>query len=161
MFDYTSLFVSFKTEILPEYIDIMGHMNVMYYIHIFDKATRSFFSSFGLSEDYVRATNMGSFALEQHIRYLAEVRQGQQITVYTRALGRSSKTIHFIHFMVRDQDDALAATSELVGAHANLDERRAAPFPPAFAAGIDQYLANHTKLDWETPVCGTMGVKRK
>jgi acyl-CoA thioester hydrolase len=159
MFETTSLFVSFQIVIPEKYIDIMGHMNVMYYIHIFDKATRSFFGSFGLSEDYVRATNMGSFALEQHIRYLNEVRLGQQITVYTRALGRSSKTIHFMHFMVRDEDGVLAATSELVGAHANLDERRAAAFPPAFAAGIDQHLAQHSQLNWEAPVCGVMGVR--
>ena len=63
MFDYTSLFISYKTAILPEYIDIMGHMNVMYYIHIFDKATKEFFGSFGLSEDYVRATTMGSLSI--------------------------------------------------------------------------------------------------
>jgi acyl-CoA thioester hydrolase len=161
MFDYTSLFVSYKTEILPEYIDVMGHMNVMYYTQIFDRSTRSFFGSFGLTVDYVRATNMGSFALEQHIRYLAEVREGDHVTVYTRALGRSRKTIHFMHFMVRDADGVLAATSEMLGAHANLTERRAAAFLPEFAAGIDQYLAQHTKLDWAAPVCGVMGIRNK
>jgi hypothetical protein len=55
----------------------------------------------------------------------------------------------------------VAATSELVGAHANLTERRAAPFPPEFAAGIDRYLEVHTKLDWDPPVCGVMGANRK
>jgi acyl-CoA thioester hydrolase len=161
MIDYTTLFTSYKTAILPEYIDRMGHMNVMYYMLIFDRSTRSFFSSFGLSGNYVRSNNMGSFALEQHIRYLAELHEGQEVTVYTRALGRSSKTIHFMHFLVRDEDGVLAATSEMLGAHANLAERRAAAFPPEFAAGIDEYLAQHTQLDWEAPVCGVMGVRNK
>lgn len=161
MFDPKSLFVGYQTTIPEEYIDIMGHMNVMYYIHLFDKATKRFFSSFGLHPDYVNATRMGSFALEQHIRYLNEVRLGQEITVYTRTLGRSNKTIHFMHFMVRDEDGALAATSELVGAHANLKLRRTAPFPPEFAEGIDRYLEIHTKLPWEAPVCGVMGVNNK
>jgi acyl-CoA thioester hydrolase len=161
MFDPTSLYTSCQITIPEEYIDIMGHMNVMYYIHIFDKATKQFFGTFGLTEEYVRSTNMGSFALEQHIRYLSEVRLGQSLTVYTRALGRSKKAIHFIHFMVRDSDGALAATSELVGAHANLTERRTAPFPPEFAERIDQYLEIHTNLDWDPPVCGVMGVNRR
>lgn len=161
MFDSKSLFVSYKAEILTEYIDIMGHLNVRYYTEIFDKATRSFFSSFGLSVDYVRETKMGSFALEQHIRYLAELHQGQRVTVYSRALGRSTKTFHFMHFMVRDQDNVLAATSEMVSAHANLSERRAAPYPPNLAEGIDQYLAEHNKLNWDAPVCGVMGIRNK
>lgn len=161
MFDPKSLFVSYKAEILPEYIDIMGHLNVRYYTEIFDKSTRSFFSSFGLSVDYVRETKMGSFALEQHIRYLAELHQGQQVTVYSWALGRSSKTFHFMHFMVRDEGNVLAATSEMVSAHANLSERRAAPYPPQMAAGIDQLLAVHTKLNWDAPVCGAMGVRKR
>lgn len=161
MVDYTTLFTSYKTAILPEYIDIMGHMNVMYYIHIFDKATRNFFGSFGLSPEYVRATNMGSFALEQHIRYLTEVSEGQEVTVYSRALARSRKTFHFMHFMVRDEDGVLAATSELVSAYANLTERRVASYPPEFSAGIDRHLAQHTQLDWEAPVCGVMGVRNK
>jgi acyl-CoA thioester hydrolase len=160
MVDYTTLFTSYKTEVPPEYIDIMGHMNVMYYIHIFDLATKQFFGSFGLTEDYVRTTNMGSFALEQHIRYLAEVREGQEVAVYSRALGRSRKTFHFMHFMVRDYGD-LAATSELVSAYANLTDRRVASYPPEFAAGIDRHLAQHTQLDWEAPVCGAMGVRNK
>ena len=161
MFDHTDLFTSFQAGILPEHIDIMGHLNVRYYSEIFDKSTRSFFSSFGLSVDYVRGTRMGSFALEQHIRYLAELHQGQQITVYSRALGRSTKTFHFMHFMVRDEDDVLAATSEMVSAHADLTERRIAPYPPELAEGIDKHLAVHSLLPWEAPVCGVMAVRKK
>ena len=109
----------------------------------------------------MRETKMGSFALEQHIRYLAEVRVGQPITVYSRALGRSDKTFHFIHFMVRDEDGVLAATNEQVSAYANLSERRIVPYPPELAAGIDRYLEAHTQLKWEAPVCGVMGIRNK
>jgi acyl-CoA thioester hydrolase len=161
MFDPTSLFVSYKTEILPDYIDIMGHMNVRYYIETFDKSTRSFFTGYGLSIEYVSETKMGSFALEQHIRYMAELRQGQQITVYSRALGRSTKTFHFMHFMVRDEDGVLAATNEQLSAYTNLSERRIVPYPSELAAGIDRLLAEHSKLDWEAPVCGVMGIRKK
>ena len=161
MFDPTSLYASYQITISDELIDVMGHMNVMSYIQIFDIATKRFFSTFGITEEYVRNTNMGSFALEQHIRFLHEVRLGQQITVYTRVLARSDKAIHFIHFMMRDHDNTLAATSELVGAYANLTDRRTAPFPPQIAEKIDQYLVSHNKLDWDPLVCGVMGVNNK
>ncbi|MEJ2757770.1 MAG: thioesterase family protein [Anaerolineales bacterium] len=145
----------------PEYIDIMGHMNVMWYIHIFDYATRNLFSSFGLSNDYVHRTGMGSFALESHIRYLAEVRLGQSVTVRSRLLARGEKTLHFMHFMLRDHDNALAATIEVVGAHADLTKRAVSPFPKELLQRLDPLLAAHQSLPWEAPVCGCLGIRKR
>lgn len=156
---FTLLPISHQAAIRPEYIDIMEHMNVMWYIHLFDQATRRFFDSFGFGEGYRFESGFGSFALEQHVRYLAEVREGETITIRTRALGRSAKVIHFMHFMLRDRDNALSATGELVGMHADLKARRGTPFPPAIAARYDAILAEHQGLDWEAPVCGAMGVR--
>ena len=56
----------------------------------------------------------GSFVLESHIRYLREVHVGNHITICSRALGRSSKRMHYIHFMTIDETGELAATFELV-----------------------------------------------
>jgi len=136
-------------------------MNVMWYIHIFDYATRNLFASFGLSSEYVHRTGMGSFALESHIRYLAEVRLGQSVTVRSRLLDRSEKTLHFIHFMVRDHDNALAATIEVVGAHADLTKRAVAPFPEELRQRLDPLLAAHQSLPWEAPVCDCLGVRKR
>lgn len=151
-----------NTKMIPEdYIDLMGHMNVMWYFQIFGNATRSLFSSFGLSADYVRLTRKGSFALETHIRYLNELRVGQTAVVRSRVLDRSDKIIHMMHFMTRQHDGALAATYEVVGAHADLEKRRIAPFPPEIAAAIDELLIAHRILPWEAPVCGSMGIRKK
>ncbi len=159
--DLTTLPITCQKTIPEEYIDIMGHMNVTWYIYLFDQATRTFFRSFGFGEPYVERTGMGSFALEQHIRYLGEVRLGDQVTLRTRALGRSEKTLHFIHFMLRDRDGSLAATSELVGAHADLTLRRIAPFPLEVVQALDRVLAEHARLPWQAPVCGVMGVHKR
>lgn len=145
----------------PEYIDIMGHMNVMWYTHLFDYATRNLFAGFGLGSVYVERTGMGSFALESHIRYLREVRLGEEVSVRSRMLARSEKTLHFMHFMVRERDGALAATIEVVGAHADLTKRMVAPFPPEILEKLDPLLAAHQSLPWDAPVCGCMGVRKQ
>lgn len=157
--NFNPLPISHQAVILPEYIDIMDHMNVMWYIHLFDQATRQFFDSFGFGEGYRFDSGNGSFALEQHVRYLAEVREGDTVTIRTRALGRSAKVIHFMHFMIRDRDEALSATGELVGMHADLDARQGTPFPPEIAARFDAILGEHQGLSWQAPVCGAMGVR--
>jgi len=160
-YDLSPLPITNRKTIPPEYIDIMGHMNVMWYIHIFDYGTRSLFDSFGFGEDYVLQTGNGSFALDSHIRYLREVRLNELVTVRSRVLDRSAKTIHFIHFMTRDRDEALAATIEVLGAHADLTQRKVTPFPPQVLARLDPLLAEHQNLPWQAPLSGCLGVRKK
>lgn len=158
--DFSNLPVTNQKTIPPEYIDIMGHMNVMWYTHIFDYATYNLFADFGLGKGYVQQTGMGTFALESHIRYLQEIKLGDSVTIRTRLLDRSDKTLHFIHFMTRDHDDALAATEELIGAHTDLTERKITPFPQQFLNQVDPLLAAHRGLPWQALVSGIIGVRK-
>ena len=77
--DLTRLPINHKAIVLEDYIDEMGHMNVMWYTHFFDRATMAFFESFGMGLAYFEHQNAGAFALEMHTRYLAEARLGQEI----------------------------------------------------------------------------------
>ncbi|HAY85119.1 MAG TPA: 3-hydroxybutyryl-CoA dehydratase [Chloroflexi bacterium] len=158
--DLSSLPVTNRKIIPVDFIDIMGHMNVMWYIHIFDHGTRNLFNRFGFGEEYIQRTGMGSFALESHIRYLAEVKLGEAVTVRSRVLDRSAKTIHFLHFMTRDHDESLAATIEVLGAHADLTRRKVTPFPPEVLVQLDALLNVHRQLPWQAPVCGFIGVRK-
>lgn len=154
--DYSKLPVTNQKTIPSDYLDLMGHMNVMWYTHLFDTATFNFFELFDFGRAYHTQTGNGSFALEQHTRYLAEVRQGQRVTVRTRALGRTAKRFHFMHFMLNDDTGKLAATTELVGTHVDMSVRRTSAMPEHITASFDEILSVHVGLDWEAPVCGAM-----
>ena len=98
----------------------------------------------------------GAFALEQHTRYLVEVRQGQRVQIRTRALGRSEKRFHFMHFMVVQDSGQLAATTELIGIHVDRRTRRSSPLPEQIAAAFDGAIAEHSQLSWNPPICSSM-----
>lgn len=147
----------FHRAVVPEtYLDGMGHMNIRYYLALFDDANWLFFVSFGMDQAYYDNTTGGLFALEQHIRYFAEVRRGQTIAVRTRILGLSPKRIHFMHFMVNESTEKLASTLETVTSHVDLTVRRTSPFPDHIAANIDAILIEHRNLTWAAPICGVM-----
>lgn len=147
-----------RVTIPHEYLDVMGHMNIRWYMAIFDDAAWNFFADFGMDMAYYQATNGGAFALRQFISYLAEVHVGETVAIRTRILGRTNKLIHFMHFMINESSGELAATMEVLGAHANTQERRLSPFPQEIAAGIDKMLAGTSRLDWDAPVCGVIRV---
>lgn len=151
-----SLPVTYRHEIPAHYRDEMGHMNVMWYTHLFSQSFGKFGDQFGLNEAYFRANERGSFALESHFRFLAEVHIGKHITVRTRLLGRSPKRLHFMHFMTIDESGALAATQENVSAHIDMRIRRMCPLPDDIAERFDRIVAAQNRLPWPAPVCGVM-----
>ncbi|MDA8193684.1 MAG: thioesterase family protein [Thermaerobacter sp.] len=128
---------TFRGVVDSRYIDHMGHMNVQYYVHLFDQATWVLFDRAGLSASYFSATGCGMAALEQHIFYKREVFAGTIITIYTQVLAISDKTVRFVHTMEDGQGPV--ATCELVGAHFDRAAHRAVPFPPDARAGFQRH----------------------
>ena len=157
--DFSGLPLTYEGEVEEKYIDFLGHMNVMWYTHHFDLATWGFYEEFGFGRDYHQGEK-GSFALEQYTRYLAELREGESFRIYTRAIGRSKKLFHFIHFMVRKRDRELAATYEMLGIHINMTTRRSNEIPTELAVAWDKLIAEHNQLEWDAPLSGTMGVEK-
>jgi len=152
----STLPITHHAAIPEKYLDEMNHMNVMWYAHLFDQATWRFFEDLGMSLNYFEGQNAGAFALENHTRYLAEVRLGHTVILRTRAISRSQKRFHFMHFMTIENSDLLAATAEFVGMHIDRETRRSSPLPVHIAKAFDQLIAKHQALDWDPPICGVM-----
>jgi len=145
---------------IPEsYLDMMGHMNVMWYTHLFGCATCGLFDLLGMDRAYFEDGQFGSFALAQFFRYKREVRAGEHVTIRSRLLGRSDKQFHVIHFMTKGPDDILAATGEFLAAHIDMTTRRTATFALQIAANLDRMLGDHLALDWDAPVSGAIQVR--
>jgi len=152
----TALPLVYRATIPPEYKDIMGHMNIRWYMLLYDEAGIPFFDRLGLTLQYYTSTGAGGFDLEHHVHYLAEVRIGDTVAVYGRALARTAKRLHYMLFMVNETRGLLSSTFECVNSHADLALRRTSPFPESIAAQMDAVIADHTRLDWPAPVCGSM-----
>jgi acyl-CoA thioester hydrolase len=148
--------VTHECAIPESYLDDMGHVNVMWYTHFFSCGTVKLFEHHGMTGDYFINNNAGSFALEAHVRYLAELRVGKRITVRSRAVARSAKRSHNIHFVVNEDDNVIAATGEFVGAHIDMQHRRMAPIPEDIGRQWDALIAQHNKVGWDPPLCGFM-----
>jgi acyl-CoA thioester hydrolase len=147
-----------RATIIPDYLDAMGHMNVRWYMSLYDEAGWKFFDHIGMTLEYFETEKKGGFALRQMLQYYAEVRLGETVAIHARVLGRSEKKIYFMLFMVNETQHVLASTFESLGTHADLELRRSAPFPPHIAANLDALIAEHSQLDWDAPVCGAINV---
>ncbi len=121
--------VTYRGVIYSRYIDHMGHMNVQYYVHLFDQATWVLFDMAGLTGSYFSATGCGMAALEQHLSYKREVFAGTIVTIATQVLDVGNKTVRFLHTMRDGEKDV--ASSEILGTHFNRPTHKSVPFPLA------------------------------
>ncbi len=154
--DLEPLPLTHQATIPDSYLDAMGHMNVMWYTHLFAHALMGVFKLVGLNREYFVANQAGTFALKQFICYLVEVRAGEQVTIRSRLLGCSPKRMHLMHFMMKDNGQLLASTAEITAAHIDMRVRRSSPFPPHIAESLNQLVTEHAALSWAAPVSGAM-----
>jgi acyl-CoA thioester hydrolase len=150
--------VVYKTVIPPSYEDRNGHMNVRWYMVLYDEAGDAMYPMLGLTADYYADSGMGGFDLEHHLWYVSELHAGDTVMIRARILARSAKLMHYIMFMVNESRCVVSSLFECVHAHADLKVRRTAPFPDRAAARIDALIAAHRALAWPAPVSGSMGV---
>ncbi len=148
----------YRETIPADYIDAMGHMNVRWYMALFDNATWRFFDAMGLNQAYFDRCHAGGFALRQFINYWSEVQAGQTVAVRTRLLGRSDKRFHFMHFIINETTQSVAAGLESLGTHADLHLRKSTQLPPEIAALFDRQLEIDGQLKWAAPLCGAISV---
>jgi len=151
--------ITHQATIPESYLDMMGHMNVMWYTHLFGRATCGLFQLAGMDEAYFRSHQAGSFALAQFFNYKREVRAGEHVTLRTRLVARSSRQFHVVHFMTKGDEQTLAATGEFLAAHIDMQARRMSSFAPHIAENLDRILAEHSQLDWSPPLSGAIQVR--
>ncbi len=151
--------VVYRAVIPPAYLDRNGHMNMRWYLALYDEAGDAMYPMLGLTADYFAASGMGGFDLEHHLWYPAEVRNGDTVVIRARFIARGAKLMHYLFFMVNETRGVVSSIFECVHAHADLTARRIAPFPAQVAAQIDAFIAAHRELAWPAPVSGSMGVQ--
>ena len=79
--------------VLPAYIDRNIHMNIGYYSVIFDQALDLPWEMLGLGSAGIGATGRSSFALENHVTYQQEVREGDPLDFTFQVIDFDTKRI--------------------------------------------------------------------
>ena len=139
-------FVSRPGPVRPEWIDHNGHLNLAYYIVLFDEATDALWAAIGLGEEYRARTGFGTFAVESHTLYLAELLEGDATTAHSLVLGVDRKRLHIAHELRRLDDGVAAARQELMYLTVDLTTRRSVPWPAETLVSLEAASSAHSLL---------------
>ncbi len=153
--------ITHHETVISDWVDYNGHMNVAYYVLVFDHATDVFLDSIGMNHELRDTTGSSVFVAEAHVTYDDEVMEGDTVDISSQVIGIDDKRLHLFHRMYRKSDGALAATNELMILHVNLNTRRVGPFPDSVMLHLKNISAQHAEFPRPDQLGRVMGVPRK
>jgi acyl-CoA thioester hydrolase len=161
MSDLAGPFDAYRDVVRAEWIDHNQHMNMGYYLVVFDLATDEFLRWVGLDEGHRAARGVTTFCLEAHVTYHREVRAADPLRFTTLLLGHDTKRIHYFHAMYHATEGYLAATNELMSLHVGRATRRAAAMAPDVLARLAAIQEAHDTLPRPAQVGRTIGLANR
>jgi len=156
--DIPAPFDAYRDVVREDWIDHNRHMNMGYYLVVFDFATDAWMDFVGLDRAHRVARQITTFSLEAHVTYAREVGAGDRLRFTTHLLDFDAKRLHYIHHMYHADAGYLAASNELMSLHVSQRTRRAAPMHEAVLARLEAILAAHARLPLPAEVGRVIGL---
>ena len=147
--------------VLPEWIDYNGHMNVSYYVLAFDQGVDAFMELIGISPANIEQRQTSTFTLEMHVNFLHELRLGDPLRLNCQLLDFDTKRVHYFLHMHHAEDDYLAAVSEQIMVHVDLETRRSSEFPDDVRLALTNLMNDHHDLPRPEQSGSVIGIRRR
>jgi len=154
-------FDAYRDVVRNEWIDRNGHLNMGYYVVVFDFATDAWLDHIGLDTEHRRSQQVATFSLESHVTYVRELRGGDELRFTTQLLDFDAKRIHYFHQMYHAREGYLAATNELMSLHVSQETRRSAPMAAEVQGRLAEIQRAHGTLPRPKQVGRVMGLEAR
>ena len=129
-----------KQTLKPEWIDFNGHLNMAYYIVLFDWGVDEVQDQVGLGVKYAETSGFTTFSAEFHTRYLRELPPGATVYATFRLLDTGPKAYHFCQELYHE-DGWLSATGEGISLHIDQSGPKVSPYPAHVQENLRAMLA--------------------
>ncbi|WP_300652407.1 thioesterase family protein [Pseudomonas sp.] len=145
------MLTTYRTAILPEWVDYNGHLRDAFYLLIFSYATDALMDHLGLDEAGRARCGHTLYTLECHLNYLAEVKLGAEVEVRTQLLAHDAKRLHIHHGLYMPGADSALAESEQMLMNIDSASGRSAPFDEQVLARV--LALGEAHRDLPSPAC--------
>ena len=127
-------------RVKAEWADYNGHMNLAFYIHLFDTAWEILLGEFDIGEDSAINHKRTTFAVESHTTYDQELKVGDEVELNLLFIDRDKKRIVYKLEMKHKQEQYLASTSEICSLYVDLGARKVIEFEKEKLDLIDNFI---------------------
>ena len=134
-----------KTEkIIKEWTDYNNHLNVAYYVRVFDIAADIMLDNFKMGGQSAKKDKKTTFVAEMHTIYNQEVRLGEEVETHLTYVDHDKKRIQYKLSMFHKEKKYLAATNEVLSLYVDLNQRKVVEFDPDRVKIMDDFIKNNS-----------------
>ena len=126
--------------IKSEWTDYNNHMNMAYYVLVFDQIWEKILGKFKMGEQSAKTTNMSTMVVETHTTYNNEVKEGDEVEINLTFFDHDKKRLHFKMEMIEKSSKKLSATLEMLSLYIDLNKRRVAEFEDEKVKLMDNFI---------------------
>ena len=138
-----SVFLS-SQKIIKDWIDYNNHMNVSYYLLIFDKFGADILNdTFKMGEHSAKTTGKSTMIVESNITYNQELKVDDEVNVNLVYFDHDKKRLQYKMEMIHKKKKYLASTIEVLALYVDLNTRKVSEFEPEKIQIMDNYIKNN------------------
>ena len=126
--------------IKKEWTDYNNHMNMAYYVLIFDQIWEIMLTKFKMGENSAKTTNRSTMVVETHTTYNNEVKEGDEVEVILTFFDHDKKRLHFKMEMIEKKSKKLSATLESLSLYIDLNKRKVSEFENEKIELMDEFI---------------------
>ena len=130
-------------RVKSEWTDYNGHMNLAFYIHLFDSAWEVLLQKFNIGEDAAKIEKRTTFAVESHTTYDMEVKVGDEVDINLLFIDFDKKRIVYKLEMIHKSEKYLAATTEVCSLYVYLNSRKVTEFEESKSSLIKDFIEDN------------------
>ena len=135
-------------KIIKEWIDYNGHMNMAYYVLIFDQAWENILNKFQMGGEKAEESKRTTMVVETRTTYDSEVKEGDEVEVYVSYFDHDKKRLHLKCEMYEKKTKQLSATMENLSLYIDLDKRKVTEFEDEKVKIMDEFI-DKNKVDFK------------
>tara|TARA_Y100001970_G_scaffold260617_1_gene342872 strand:- start:93 stop:560 length:468 start_codon:yes stop_codon:yes gene_type:complete len=126
--------------IKKEWTDYNNHLNMAYYVLIFDKSWEVMLEKFKMGETAAKTTMRSTMVVETHTTYNNEVKEGDEVEILLNYFNHDKKRLHFRLEMIEKSSKKLSATIEMLALYIDLNKRRVCEFEDEKYKIMDKFI---------------------
>ena len=115
-------------KIINDWTDYNNHMNLSYYILVFDRGAEIMLSKFKMGEHSAKTTKKSTMAVETYTSYNNEVKEGDEVDIYLSYCDHDKKRVLLKFEMYDKVKNTLSSTTEVLYLYVDLNIRKVSEF---------------------------------
>ena len=127
-------------KIIKEWVDYNNHLNMAYYVLIFDQACEVILERFKMGADSAKNEMRSTMVVETNTRYISEIKQGDEVDVMLTFFDHDKKRLHLKLEMIEKKTKKISASIEWLSLYINLETRKVTEFENEKIEIMDHFI---------------------